>query len=473
MTDNILFVAPNSYVLRNWIASGLVDMCQDELNLLPLFVTHFSDPTFESPLGRQYTNCHVSTTVNKDKEIPAGFSRLLYLIYYLRLRTSAQEIVNGSIRMMMLARRRDIAHYFIRTVRFLLPRGSAQRYLGRALLDSINPVNMCCARIIREAKPICVVVGSPGFLFLDQLMLIEAKRLGIPTHCIVNSWDNMTSRGAMIRRPDTLMVWNEHMRTQAAEIHQYPRAKVYVTGSLQFSQYVGEVTAEESGRLFRRIGLTPGSSYLLFLTGQHVPEYEAEDVAVLLRTLETSQYANWPVVVRIHPEACDAPFKELKHRNLVLDCPPKYAAKGNNGFRFDVSQMRGMAALLKNASIVFSSWATTALLEAAIFDKPIVQLRWMDAFSRAQPQQALMVHDFQKYLHLKPFDVIGCRIFCDSPHILRSDIQRLFDEEELFRAKRRLAVEGFAYPPLKAAAQRAVDVLRRELARRGKNLRIR
>lgn len=70
-----------------------------------------------------------------------------------------------------------------------------------------------------------------------------------------------------------------------------------------------------------------------------------------------------------------------------------------------------MAALLSRAEAVFASWGTTALLEAAIFKRPIVQLRWMDALPGRAPEDRERIRDVQRYEHMKPFDAIGCRIF--------------------------------------------------------------
>ena len=461
--NSILFAAPNSYVVRNWVASGLADLCEEQLGLVPEFLTHFSDTTFQSPGGRKYLN-HFIPVSSDQREMPADFPKILYAIYYLRLRTAALEIENGSIQLMNFARKRDPLHYFLRGVSKVFPRGTGRREAMRRLIDSINPRHETISRIIQQIKPKCVIVGSPGLLFLDQLVIIEARRRHIPVHCIVNSWDNMTSRGSMIRRPNSLMVWNHFMRDQAIELHQFKSSKIHIVGSLQFSQYAEPVNHAETAALYARIGLPLGTNYLLVLTGQHVPEYEAEDVTVLLDVLSTSQYAKMPVVVRVHPQTGEGPFRAINHPNLVLDCPPRFSAKGEGGLRFDKSEMRAMAALLSNSSFVFSSWGTTALLEAAIFDRPMIQLRWMDAFARKNKEQAKRVHDFQKYRHLEPLDKSGCRIFCDSPKTLVDEMQRLCDEDLLFREKRRHAVEILASPPLQDAPMRVIKYIKQELA---------
>jgi len=459
MPDNIIFAAPNMYVLRNWIATGLADKCKNILGLVPVFISSFKDEKFNSNDGSNYVNYCFPASMGKWQELPEGFSKCLFYLYYLRIRTFALEVENGSLQMMQFSRRRDVIHYLCSMIKYLFPRGSQRRIRIRSLIDSINPYHEKCAQLLEMVNPKCVVVGSPGFQFLDQLVIIESRRQHIPVHCVVNSWDNMTSRGPMIRRPDSLMVWNEYMKEQASVIHQYPGLNIKVVGTLQFSQYSHEITEEETNAMFSKLGLLNGSPYLLYLTGQHLPEYEAEDVDVLLRTLEHTKFSETPLVVRIHSQANNLPFKQLRHKNLLLDCPPKFIASGENGFRLDFKEIRMMAALLKNAAVVFASWGTTALLEAAIFDRPIIQLRWMKAFQRKYKEQAEKVMDYQKYLHLIPFDETRCRLFSDFPENLEKDINTLFNNNDAFQNNRKEAVLRLATPPLEDAPNRVIKII--------------
>jgi hypothetical protein len=459
MPNNILFVAANMYVLRNWIATGLADKCQSEIGFNAVFTSHFTDCYYCSPKGNKFPNYFYPTSKNLNYDLPKGFSKILLAIYYLRLRTFALEIKNGSAQMMMFSKRRDIIHYICLLLKFIFPRGTIFRLFLRSIIEKVNPCNKFCANLLKTIKPKCVIVGSPGFQFLDQLIIIEAKRQKVPVHCIVNSWDNMTSRGPMIRRPDTLMVWNEYMKDQALSIHQYPAKNTHIVGSLQFSHYEFDITAEERSTMYKRLRIPIMSRYLLYFTGQHVPDYEAEDIGVLLKTLEKTRFFDLPLVVRIHPQADNKPFVKLKHNKLILDCPPKFQDKGGNGLCFDLKEIRFMAALLKHSEIVFSSWGTTALLEAAIFDRPIIQLRWMNAFQRKSSEQALKVFDFQKYIHLIPFDETKCRIFSDEPCTIENDIKTIFEDNSTFSLNRKIAVKKLTKLPLRNTGSRIIKII--------------
>ena len=162
MPQRILFVAPNSFVLRNWIASGLADRCVDWLDLEPEFVSHFSDASFTSPGGNVCVNKQIPLAKIRGKELPEGYPYTLYLQYYLRLRMAAQEMPYGGGQLLRFSRERDAWHYALRLVRRLLPSGSALRRRLRATFEN-RDIDIAAHRdLIREISPACVVTGTPA-----------------------------------------------------------------------------------------------------------------------------------------------------------------------------------------------------------------------------------------------------------------------------------------------------------------------
>lgn len=454
---HIVFVAPNSFVVRNWLSSGLASLCQEQLDLSPVFVTPFYDEAFQCHDGSTFKNCYIPMV---DDLTPVGYSPTLARLHMLRLIAFALDVENGSRQMMIMAKLKGKTVVAVKIAKALFPRGTQRRVLVRWLLDSYGPRHEPAADILRQLDCQFVITGSPGFFALDQVFMIESKRLRIPTHCVVSSWDNMTSRGPMIGRPQTLMVWNEYMRDDAVRIHQYPSDRIYVVGSLQFTPYGAPVTPEETDYLYARLGLPRGIPYLLYCTGQHFPQYEAGDVQVLASLLPATEYADIPLVVRLHPQADSKPFEAVTDPKVILDYAPRFAWGGGSGSRFDLSEIRYMAALLSNAKIIIASWGTTVLLEAAIWGKPALQLRWMDSVPRKHPDQAVWIRRMQEYIHLIAFDATGSRHFCDSPALFACSVDYLVTHEEEFRQRRKMAVDSLVGTPLNESPQRIVNVLK-------------
>lgn len=462
-TESILFVAPNSYVLRNWVASGLADRCVDELGLEPVFLTHFDDPGFSSPAGRFFANRPVPLQAVRGNELPAGYPAWLYAQYYLRLRIAAQELPYGGGQLLALARKRDWLARVLPALRTAAPRGSRRRSCVRAAFDRLAPRVPAYRATLRALNPRCVVVGTPGILFLDQLLTIAARHERIPVQCVVNSWDNLVSRGPMARWPDRLMVWNGFMRRHAVDVHGFPEDRIDVVGSLQFSQYATPVTADERHTTRRRAGLADDEPYFLFLGTAECARYEEEDVRTLLGILDDSEFAGTSLVVRLHPQADAHAFSGIRHPALRLDKPPRFAGKGGDGLSFGQSEIRAMAALLTDAEVVFASAGTTALLEAAIFERPTIQFRWMDHGARADERETARIRDYQRYIHIQDFDRTGARLFSDDPATLLRDLRTMLANVEEWAARRRRAVEALVRTPIGDAPDRVIEVLRREL----------
>jgi hypothetical protein len=118
-----------------------------------------------------------------------------------------------------------------------------------------------------------------------------------------------------------------------------------------------------------------------------------------------------------------------------------------------------MASLLSAARFVVSSWGTTALLEACIFDTPSVQLRWMDILPRSAPDEVRLVRDFQRYIHMRAFDATGARPYCDHPAALNSVLRDLEVRQAEFSRKRAAAVALLTCLPLDGVVDRVCRAL--------------
>ena len=121
--------------------------------------------------------------------------------------------------------------------------------------------------------------------------------------------------------------------------------------------------------------------------------------------------------------------------------------------------MQYMAAFLKGARYVVSSWGTTALLEACIFQRPSIQLRWMDKIQHANNKEVEMVQNFQRYLHMKAFDNEGARLYCDSPDTLVDTLIYLESEHANFQKRRENVVNKIVVTPLHEVVDRVVNTI--------------
>jgi hypothetical protein len=303
-------------------------------------------------------------------------------------------------------------------------------------------------------------VASPGHYWLDHFVIDEAQRRGIPTVCIMLSWDNLYSRGPMSRRPDYLMVWSEEMRSQAVEVHQFPADRISSVGALQFRWYEEPPTAAETAAMRARIGLGPAEPFLAYVCGARTAQYDVEDVLALAEQLQLGPYRGLRLVVRPHPQASREPYQLLAERGILLDRSPDLTSARTRPEALDTNAIRQMASLLSSARFVVSSWGTTALLEACIFDTPSVQLRWMDTVPHAVPKEVQLVRDFQRYIHMRAFDETAARPYCDHPDEFNATLAELEARHDEYSRRRALAVARLSCLPLGEVLDRVCEAIR-------------
>jgi hypothetical protein len=456
----LLASAPFPFALRNFVATGLVGELERRFGLDVRFVSPYEQDGFTDATGRSFGNLPIRASEGSGG-LPTigGVTAVDMALKSVHLTGFALEYPDGSLQNLELSRRHNAQRVVAGALLRLAPRGSARREWLRRLYGMYRPGRESLQAAFDTVQPSLVVVSSPGHFWLDHFVLDEARRRRIPSVCVVLSWDNLYSRGPLCRRPDRLLVWSDEMRRQAIEIHQFPGERIEVVGPLQFLHYDSPVTPAETAAMRAHVGLGPDQPYLAYVCGSRTAEYDVEDTLTMLAELARGPYARLKVVLRPHPQGSRAAYERLLDHGVLLDRSPDLTAGTTRPEAIDVGAIRHMAALLDGARFVVSSWGTTALLEACIFDTPSVQLRWMDAVPHAVPAQVAMVRDFQRYIHMRAFDDTGARPYCDHPQELNATLAELEARHEEYAVRRARAVARLTCLPLGGVVDRACRAL--------------
>ncbi len=236
--------------------------------------------------------------------------------------------------------------------------------------------------VLRAAAPALLVTGTPGTEPLDALLLRCARRLGIPSLCVVLSWDNLTSKGYMAARPDRLVVWNERMRQEAIELHDYAPEDVEVAGVAHFDVYQRPSMLLSRAEVCRRLGLDPARPYIVFGTvSPFLFPYNhdlGEQLAAAVHDGRITGGAQ--LVVRLHPQAVGggkfgdacAVYDDLRARypgDVVLDVPE--VRTSGLQWALQPEEMTWLASLLRHAGACINV-ASTLAIDAALSGTPVV-----------------------------------------------------------------------------------------------------
>jgi len=460
----VLASAPFPLVLRNFVPTGLSGELERREGVRVHFISPYREPEFTDADGRSFPNHPVNAVpgVNGVPSLP-GVTALDRALKSIHLTGFALEYPDGSLQNLELSRRRSIQGAVARVLLGLAPRGSIRRQRLRQISAWYRPPRREIQEVFEQTRPAVVLVASPGHYWLDHFVLDEAARRGVPSVCVVLSWDNLYSRGPMCRRPDRLLVWSEEMRRQAVEVHQFPADRIGVVGPLQFRFYADPPSEDEIAAMRKRVGLGATEQFLAYVCGARTARYDVEDVTAMLDQLAGGPYRDLRVVVRPHPQGAREAYDALRVRGVLLDPSPDLTHEDTHPEALDTEAIRHMASLLDDARFVVSSWGTTALLEACIFDTPAVQLRWMDAVPRAAPHEVQLVRDFQRYIHMRAFDETGARPYCDHPDGLNGTLAELDARRSEYSRRRAEAVARLTRLPLGGVVERVCVELEPEL----------
>ncbi len=309
----------------------------------------------------------------------------------------------------------------------LYPRLYAQPYLP--LLDRL--------------RPDLVITASPGNIApMDAPLIRDAQARGIPTLCLVFSWDNLAgAKGLLPTRPDHLAVWNCLQWQEAIDLHFYRPEQVTVVGPTQFDLYQAPGTFDSREMFCRRLGLDPARKIVTVMVAGQRSSENTYIIDMLLAARASGRLpADTQLVCRPHPrvrpEKNRQAYARYAHRaDVVLDVPDSYldSVKWNP----TRAEMRHLANTLKHSDVIVNI-ASTVTIEAAICDTPVVNL----GFSTLDPEKfrRVIVERAWKY-HYRYVRDSGSTIFAMDEEEAVAGVNRYLADPALHRPERKRLAE--------------------------------
>lgn len=235
------------------------------------------------------------------------------------------------------------------------------------------------AQILKAHNPVCVI--STHITDDAEVALLKAARkLGILTIGFPKSWDNLSKHGFRIKL-DYLVVWNEFMKEQAIEFHNYRPSQVIPIGVPQYDFNFKPdmlMSREEYCGLY---DLDPDRKIILFGSeGKLFPSDRL--IATILAHLVTSDSLIEPSSLIIRPHYG---YKGDEKKFISVTGLPEVAVdllnNPSEGFRdeWDYSDAftKRFVNALYHADVVINT-ASTLTLDAVCFDKPVINIAFND-----------------------------------------------------------------------------------------------
>ena len=353
-------------------------------------------------IREKYAQAHVTFESLRDAELEeyrrSYRPRLQYWTEHIRRASASKKI---PLTYVDTHRRRAERHatgnswYSYRALRpfiYLLRRSCAARQAYVNFLAKLFDTNFY-GDLFDRYHPDLIVSNSAGWR-LDQYLLREARKRGIPSALLIVGWDNPSSQGLPGVRMDYACVWSQVHKWELSAGVDWPEENIFVGGMPLYDGYINHKWIMPRANYFKLHQLDPNKRLVSFAAtalsispNLHLVELLAEMIGT--QSLDVPAQ----LLIRLHPNH----FKPREHyleeaqaiRAVALKYPDVHIVEPADvpaGMeRYSGEDFPEKASMLAYSDVLVTIYSTM-VVEAAIHDTPFISAcidapgGWKDRF---------------------------------------------------------------------------------------------
>jgi hypothetical protein len=286
-----------------------------------------------------------------------------------------------------------------------------------------------------------VVLTTGTFRFEEPAIAAAARKLGIPLLAFITSWDNISTKSRMVFNYDGYVVWSERMRD---ELHQYypatKEAPCYIAGAPQFDAFFQSRFEQSRAEFCAQYNLDAQKKIVLYATGTPNMFRENRAIQHLAEQVAAGALGDVQFLLRPHPLHDDGSFY-----NLLRNLGPRVAVQqtgqaGLKGVHRTQTELQifEWVNTFRHADVVVNL-SSTAAIDGAIFDHPVVNLDFDPEPDRARQQ---LVWDLNHvWTHFKPVTESGGMWMVNDLEEMVAAVRAYLADPALHRERRRWMAE--------------------------------
>lgn len=241
--------------------------------------------------------------------------------------------------------------------------------------------------LVETHRPVLIAASTAGFGYMQLVieLVIFSKQLKLPLVAINASFDNTYTMPKFVRKTDYFCVAHDRMKREVEEFFFYAPQTIFVSGVLKFDHYFNDLAQRKvrSRREFLQSkNLDPEKKLIVYATptpGTYKPRKEF--MRELIRMKREHAFRGDPnILVRLHP------FDEWNTYEEFIGIPGIHIERsgpyrGVDGKTAGPTVEMGQQDLVNQTETfmhadVLVNYASTTLVEACIFDTPVVSIAW-------------------------------------------------------------------------------------------------
>ncbi len=225
---------------------------------------------------------------------------------------------------------------------------------------------------------------SPDLVFMAHLfnepethLLAEARRRGVRTLGFINSWDKVTARASIRILPDEMLVFNQMVKDEVSLHNDMDLEKIHVVGQPQYDFYFSPAILSRAD-FFNTLGIPEKASLIVYASmGSTFSSFDWHIVDLLEEyRLRGDLGVGVELLVRFQPnDFLDQ--SEIDKRPWLHYQYPGIRFDSKRGVDWDMSKndLEELRATLTHLNLLIS-YASSISVDAAIFDKPIININF-------------------------------------------------------------------------------------------------
>jgi hypothetical protein len=296
-----------------------------------------------------------------------------------------------------------------------------------------------------STKPVdLILLGSPGFMEQDALLLHAGVRRRIPVAAAIMSWDNLSSKGLINPHPDRLLVWSGYMKREAVTLQGFSPERVVETGAPLYDIFANAGRFGTRRENLEALGLDPERRLIFY--GTNHAAFFPDEIEVVKQVAQWVEQDNLgkpcQLVVRLHPQAITGPYKlqtdpylSLVSDRVKVEFPP--VRNSSLPWELPKSDIEHLVRLLRDADVVINT-ASTISIDAAVLDRPVVCVAYDPA---GDVPYARSVRRYYDFTHMANVVRAGAAQLATSHEELREKLVDYLERPDLDRLGRQRIVE--------------------------------
>ena len=272
-----------------------------------------------------------------------------------------------------------------------------KRWIAKRL--ALRPNRALSDMLDREKPDVIIHPSVLEGVFINDLVE-ESRARGIPLVVVMNSWDNPSTKRAVVGQPDWLLVWGPQTRDHAVRFMRMTPEKAVPFGAAQFDVF-RELPRIDRATFAARHGIDSASKIILF-AGSSARTDEFAALSALDEAIERGELPGAAAIYRPHPwgeggrggeRIATARWRHVK----IHEAMRGYVARLASGpIGLTLPDYRDTNDLLSVVDVIVSP-LSTILVEAMLHAKPVV------VFAPEGPEGSEILNNRLPQFHFEEF----------------------------------------------------------------------